>query len=279
MYVEEYLATKALLEEVGTTPKPGLVDRLHSGAHSDMDHATFVSSTFALKPFFGKMAAAGAGCDGSLETLFDTVRSLGIVAEQAMFAATGGVNTHKGLLFCAGILSSVSTYAKKTYARVDADLLCALVQEMTWKALDNDFATMKKKAHKSHGELLFANFGINGVRGEVQQGFPSVRTFSLPAYTQYLKQGKDPNLARIQTLLLLMSKVQDTNVLYRHGWGTLAYVQDKSKQILQCGGAFSKEGLGLLSELDNEFTKRRISPGGCADLLAVTILLHDLGEN
>ncbi len=45
-------AARAMMTEVLVTPKPGLVDRLNSGAHSDMDIFTFTDSTTALvKPF------------------------------------------------------------------------------------------------------------------------------------------------------------------------------------------------------------------------------------
>ena len=40
----------ALMAEVGATPKPGLVDRCDSGAHADMNYATFEASTASRRP-------------------------------------------------------------------------------------------------------------------------------------------------------------------------------------------------------------------------------------
>ena len=45
-------AVRALLYEVTTTPKPGLVDRRNSGSHTDMDSFTFMSSAASLYPYF-----------------------------------------------------------------------------------------------------------------------------------------------------------------------------------------------------------------------------------
>ncbi|WP_320129507.1 triphosphoribosyl-dephospho-CoA synthase CitG [uncultured Sphaerochaeta sp.] len=276
MEIEAYLATKALLEEVGTTPKPGLVDRFHNGGHTDMDYHTFVASATALEPFFSQMAEVGGAWTNSLQTLFSKVRAIGVGAEQAMLVATGGVNTHKGLLFSAGLLCSVSAYAKRNYHSTDPFLLCSLVADMTFLTLEDEFARIGEKTKKTHGEELFSRYGIRGIRGEVQQGFPSVRLYGLPVYANYLAEGVDPNLARIQTLLNLMAQVQDTNILYRHDEKTLAQVQASSQRILAEGGMFSSKGRHLFSLLDTELSSKKISPGGCADLLGITILLHDL---
>jgi hypothetical protein len=73
-----------------------------------------------------------------------------------------------------------------------------------------------------------------------------------------------------------MAQVGDTNILYRHNEETLEYVQLTAQHILQRGGAFSEEGLSLIADFDKTCTEKRISAGGCADLLGVTILLHDL---
>ena len=53
------LATQALLYEVATTPKPGLVDRENSGSHRDMDFFTFQASAAALQPYFAQCVRIG----------------------------------------------------------------------------------------------------------------------------------------------------------------------------------------------------------------------------
>ena len=48
--IERYMK-HALLGEVYTTPKPGLVDLQDNGAHQDMDYRTFEKSTCAIVPY------------------------------------------------------------------------------------------------------------------------------------------------------------------------------------------------------------------------------------
>jgi len=87
----------ALMAEVGATPKPGLVDRHDSGAHTDMNYDTFAASTTAIVPYLTRMFEAGQAWESKdFNALFESIRPIGIEAEKAMFAATDGVNTHKG---------------------------------------------------------------------------------------------------------------------------------------------------------------------------------------
>ena len=50
------LAAQALIREVHTTPKPGLVDETTAAQNDDMDAALFELSTEAVQPFFAQMA-------------------------------------------------------------------------------------------------------------------------------------------------------------------------------------------------------------------------------
>ena len=59
-----------MLKEVGTTPKPGLVDLHDTGAHKDMDYDTFVKSTYAIKPYILRMAVEGFHWNQELKDLF-----------------------------------------------------------------------------------------------------------------------------------------------------------------------------------------------------------------
>ena len=96
-------AANALTEELATYPKPGLVSFVDQGSHPDMDAECFLASIAAIKVFFGEMAEAGAdGC-----RLLDLQR-IGISAEESMLDATGGRNTHRGAIFCLGLLAAAA---------------------------------------------------------------------------------------------------------------------------------------------------------------------------
>src|SRR5215470_6372808 len=82
-------ATRCLLKELETWPKPGLVSHIDSGSHDDMDADTFRRSAAAIAPYLDALADAGArGC------AMATLRVIGLEAEAAMLAATSGINTH-----------------------------------------------------------------------------------------------------------------------------------------------------------------------------------------
>ena len=99
----------ALMAEVGATPKPGLVDRCDSGAHADMNYATFEASTAAIVPYLTQMFEQGTAWEShDYNMLFEAIRLTGIEAEKAMFAATDGVNTHKGMIFSMGTIAAAS---------------------------------------------------------------------------------------------------------------------------------------------------------------------------
>ena len=109
----EFLATaayEASVREVMTTPKPGLVDSEGSGCHDDMDCALFLKSARALAPFWVRQARAGL--DGTpLELAAARLRAAGVEMERAMAEATGGVNTHKGLVYLMSLLLYGAGYA------------------------------------------------------------------------------------------------------------------------------------------------------------------------
>lgn len=123
------LAAAALVEEVYTTPKPGLVDLNNTGAHRDMTVQTFLYSAAALQPYFREMAELGRTLPQ--EELLPALRASGIRAEAAMFKATDGVNTHKGALFSLGILCGCAGRFLAMNRRPSAEDLCGLAADLT----------------------------------------------------------------------------------------------------------------------------------------------------
>lgn len=268
-------ACRALLYEVHTAPKPGLVDRENSGAHSDMQETTFFDSSCALYPYFRQAALLGAQYGSNSDT-FQKLRWKGKQAEQRMRQATGGVNTHKGAIFSMGIFCAAMAAASLKeggYSRTRLAEGCAAL----CKGLCDDFVQLDRglRPPRSYGEHLYCQYGIVGIRGEAERGFPSVMQLGLPALQAALKRGEGCNDAALYALLQLMTSVEDTNVLTRSDLQTLKWMQQQADSMLQ------KERLDhhLLQELDARMIERNISPGGCADLLALCLFVHFWEEN
>lgn len=276
LHFVEDAAAYGLLEEVRTTPKPGLVDLHDNGSHRDMNYDTFVASTDTVVPYIVDMARAGCGLEGDIQDLFPAIRPIGVKAEKAMFAATGGVNTHKGMIFSLGIIAACLGFQFGRGGLTSPCQVLCLAGQAVFDWLEQDFDRMKGRPPVTHGERLFAQYGCRGIRGEAQQGFPSLRRTALPAMDTALHTQPDENRAHLYVLLTLMAQVDDTNVLIRSNPETLAYVKEVSAEFLAAYPVITDEAGEHLARMNQDFIKRNISPGGCADLLAISIFFARL---
>lgn len=274
----ERTARDAMLKEVYTTPKPGLVDLEDSGAHRDMDVSTFERSADAVSPFMGLMAAEGYrwGPDFPLSGLLKRLRPIGRAAEEAMFEATRGVNTHKGIIFSMGILAAACGYQYRLSGAMDSTRALCTARSMCRGTLEAELSSIRPSGSLTHGESLYLKYGARGIRGEAADGFPSVRDTSLPLFTELTARGTEENLACLKVLLALMARAGDTNVLSRSGPEALSYMASRAGELLVLE-SFDERVYPALRRMNRDFIARNISPGGCADLLAVTIFLHTAG--
>ena len=275
-------AWNALIEEVDTTPKPGLVDLYSNGAHTDMDAAAFRRSADALRPFFVKMAWEGLSFDGSAQELFMGLRGVGMDAEQAMYEATHGVNTHKGAIFTFGIFCAAAGRCVKEQRAITALGLLEMEQEMTVRVLTAELEKLRGSIRtpgiETHGERNLHRYGTAGCRGEAIEGYPGVFGIALPVLHAGLADGRDWNRVKLQALLTLMAHTEDSNILSRHNPAVLGAVQEEMREFLRCGGAYREDAVRLLEEMDADYSRRGISAGGCADLLAAAVFILELTE-
>lgn len=268
--VSQYL-TQAILLEVSTHPKPGLVTRLSNGAHKDMSIFTFMMSSAVLSKAFNDLQDIGQAHRGTLEELFCKLRSYGVGAEAELLRVTKGVNTQRGILFAGGIVSAVSGYAMNM--GLSRDALLPMIKEMAAGLVARELKNLDHAAMTA-GEKLYYKYGITGIRGEVENGFPSVVNYGLPALEDAFNKGATINDALVHALIALMTVVEDSNVIWRTDYKTLLEVQRIAKDILNLGSVFTEEGRMAIAETERYFLQRRISPGGSADLLSVTITLY-----
>lgn len=264
-------AVRALLYEVTTTPKPGLVDRRNSGSHTDMDSFTFMSSAAALYPYFEDCAKVGRETmDRPAPETFAALRPLGCEAEGEMLDATNGVNTHKGAVFSIGITCAALGRLNRA-AWCDPARVLQEVAAMTSGLTKQDFADVTAENAVTAGQKLYAQYGITGIRGQVEAGLPVVLHHGLPVLEKGLKLGYDINRAGCAALLEILVHSTDTNMIARSSRERqLAWVAHVKELLAQT--PYPDEE--ALVELDDQFIAENLSPGGSADLLALTYLLH-----
>lgn len=250
------MCQKALLHEALITPKPGLVDCQNSGAHQDMDLFSFAGSACALRPYFE--TCVRIGMDGADPA---RLQYAGMLAEDAMLAAAGA-NTHKGAIFALGILACAAGHCGEG-SHLDAILgKAAVLGEFFLRQMD------ASGANRTGGEMQYRQYGLTGARGEAASGFRSAREIGLPALHSALAKGASLRQAGKAALLALMAQVMDSNVIRRGGMDAQRWLMAEAARLQH---AFTDADLAAL---DAELIRRNISPGGSADLLAVTLLLH-----
>ena len=253
-YLVADLAERALRLELDTTPKPGLVDRQDNGAHKDMDYALMSKSISALRPYLTRLAVESAKDIDPAK-----IKGIGIEAEKAMLKATGGVNTHKGALFCIGLsVAAASCLACSTGA----------VEAYSFKELVSRAASEIPSARGTHGAEAKRSFKAVGALENARAAYPELFTDWLPYYRSL--EG-DPFRCH-KTLLHIMTTLDDTNILHRRGAEGLAHAEAEAARLLE---DFSESGL---SSLNKDFIRENISPGGSADMLSLTIFINSITQ-
>ena len=254
-YLVADLAERALRLELDTTPKPGLVDRQDNGAHKDMDYALMSKSISALRPYLTRLAVESAKDIDPAK-----IKEVGIEAEKAMLKATGGVNTHKGALFCIGLsVAAASNLASATGS----------VQAYSFKELVSRAASEIPSARGTHGAEAKRSFKAVGALENARAAYPELFADWLPYYRSL--EG-DPFRCH-KTLLHIMTTLDDTNILHRRGAEGLAHAEAEAARLLE---DFSESGL---SSLNKDFIRENISPGGSADMLSLTIFIESIINN
>lgn len=271
-FIGETILTGMLLE-VASYPKPGLVSSVSQGAHTDMNILTFMLSSSSISSSFILFARAGMECRGELTLLFNSIRKTGVHFEKKLLQSTGSVNTQRGILFAGGVFAAAAGYSYNSLKRHSIDDVFNITSQMTRglseKELNLEYLHSKKNL--TAGEKLFLNYGTLGIRGEVENGFPSVRTKGLPSLYEAIGKGCCLNDCLVHSLINLMTCVEDSTILWRKGPDALAMVKEAAWDILLSGSIYTETGRSKINRFNDICIRENISPGGSADLLTITI--------
>lgn len=266
-YAASRAAYGALVDEVRTTPKAGLVDLNNSGANSDMTVETFMKGARALAPFYYSMAHAASTFPHGSPELTDTLVMIGREAESAMLEATGGINTHKGAIFCVGLLCAA---VGSVMAQGEAATVTTVINEAT--RLANNRALPTDATNGSAVRSRFAEGKPMGADAEAREGFPHVLT-AYRCIMGFRLMGLSDNDAYALALLRIMATLRDTNAYKRGGEEGAEFVRSRAAEILEIP---LPKRIDAVIEFDKELIDRNVNCGGAADLLAAAIFLDRL---
>jgi triphosphoribosyl-dephospho-CoA synthase len=259
-------AVSALLGEAELTPKPALVDRRGNGAHHDLDLDRLRHSARSLQDGFAAIARAPE-VEMSPLRLRERIGRIGRDMERSMLAATDGSNAHRGAIWAIGLL--VAAAAQRPSDRNAARIAAAAA---ALARLPDQFAPRPL----SNGEQVRLRFGAAGARGEAQAAFPHAIGVGLPMLRAARARGVPEDCARLDALMAIMARLDDTCLLHRGGLAALEAAKSGARAVLAAGGTASPAGMEHLHRLHAELMTMWASPGGSADLLGVTLFLDRL---
>ena len=156
----------------------------------------------------------------------------------------------------------------------------------------------------SHGGEVVRQYGVKGARELAAEGYQALFEDWLPYYrnlqiSPLASLGRNDNetsLGRndntpchfersreICTLLRIMATLDDTCVIHRVGYARAMEVKEEAMALLKeiPGQAGNDEGvmadlIGHLKDMCDRYAAEGISPGGAADMLALTILIDSI---
>jgi triphosphoribosyl-dephospho-CoA synthase len=232
------------------------------------------------------------------------LRRIGLAAESAMRDATGGVNTHRGAIFGLGLLCAAAgatglaprTPRPDPVPPLTRDLILRGREAASDEACGGEALDAPAPPIGPLGALIRARYaegildgpvllhapgararrrhGIGGAPAEAAAGFPTLYGIGLPA----LRRGRrwrpeDTEAARVEACLALIAHLEDTNLLHRGGPEGYAFARAEAARFLAGGGVARADWRARAEHLHRAFVARNLSPGGAADLLAMTLFV------
>lgn len=256
-YVIGVMATQSLLQELDTNPKPGLIDKTDDGAHNDMNYALMRRSISSLDPWMVEFARMGYRNELPAT---EQVTAQGKEAEKDMLQATNGINTHKGALFALGLTAIAAANSYYNSQTITAGELQRGIIELSKQIPRTD---------NTHGAEVREKYGIKGALDMAQEGYSPLFNDWLP----YYKRCHSDEYADIKLLLRIITTLYDNNIYYRRGEALAEEVRHHATELLE---DFSIE---KTMEMNEWMIKENLSPGGSADMMALTFFIDQLLKN
>jgi len=238
--------------ELYLTPKPGLVDMLNNGSHTDLNLTNMRESIDIIERYLNRVAESLA--DG--QPLAEQVR-LGREAEKEMYAKLR-TNTHRGYIFLSGLLMTAAHHSPNNFR----GMIKLLSLEL--------FANVRDK--NSNGQKVRERHNEGGIAEECLNGLPSIFEHALPKFHIVFDHTGDFRKACFSALASLMQNVSDSTAIHRCGHEGLEIIKQDGKaleQLIRSGLPFEN----FLKERNAHYAEMNLTMGGIADMLGITIAL------
>ena len=258
------LASYALIYEVSLSPKPGLVSLIDVGAHDDMDYMDFLKSSLVLYDYFKISYELGEKSKGED---FLELREYGKLYEEKMKAVTGGANTHKGIIFSLGLI----VYSSAIEMRKENFSFEKVIERVAYlnRGISNE---LKIEKAETHGEKNYKKYGLKGIREEAEEGFK--KTLMGLAFLKEAEKKTNFDYALTGTLFYFMALIEDSNIIKRGGLEGLEFLKETSSRVLENKLYENEAGMKEIQKINEEYKRRNLSPGGCADFLILTLYFY-----
>ena len=309
-YLMAALAERALRRELDTPLKPGLVGPDSSGAHTDMDYALMQKAIAALRPYWSRMAKASVPpllqmigieaekamkkATGGVNTHRGAIFALGLAlnARGMEVTVTEEVMQNRLREIAQSILcnslsdnalhSTPGEQAVKQYGVKGARAMAAEGYKdlwADWMPYYRDTLGLRPRYDKEDRPRYDKEDRLRYDRNE-DRPMPSV----IPS------ERSEASVSPAQkTLLRIMSTLDDTCVIHRVGYERAQEVKREAAAMLVALENYFSQGFAknqfpkaiptateMLQDLCVRYAAEGISPGGAADMLALTILIDSL---
>ena len=170
-----------------------------------------------------------------------------------------------------GVLTCAEAH-RINYPQLDlTTIVKRMLKGLTASDYDIEKLHAKPVEQLTAGEKEFLRYGIKGIRGEAEAGYPTVMQIGVPA----LKKSQGTTMQRLlDTFMHIVAQTEDTNLIKRAGrHDVVEEAHQQAKRYLELGGTQTQAGRDYLARLNQEYLLNNYSLGGSADLLILTIFI------
>lgn len=251
-------ATEATLLQLDVTPKPGLVDRRSTGAHTDLSYDLLKRVAVALTPHWVTFGQTGLFLEKqSDQEVAAVMEKVGVAAIEDMLAITDGVNAYKGTIFALGLF--ITSYYR----------LYRQNKPLTWVAIRDQIAALAQhitRKKDTHGDWVNESYGVKGALGEAQEGYGQWLKL-LPLFREARAKGEEARF-----FLYVVAHLKDSCLYYRAGAELAENAATIADYVYQ---HYNQENVDAMCSY---FERCHLSTGGAGDVLTLLFLADSVLE-